>query len=145
MAKDRQPFGGELEAVVNDGYAALDRLNVEIEDAMESMEEKMSGTQRYQDYEAANDCLADHLEAPDVPEFLKSFAVDYVNDTRARESKTKVVQRNNAVAMIQGALDTVRTWIDLEKDDTTDEFNQACEFAEVLEATVNEVEGLDFS
>lgn len=146
MGNKRQPFNSTVEASVSQFWEDLDGIIDDLDGTLSGMEEKMSGTSRYQAYEDAKQELENFQgDAPDIPDFLSDIKLVYYNDTRARESRTYAVRRDNMCAMLDAATSIIKGQLEDHGDEFTEEQRtEAKELVEKLEEMHDEVMGISF-
>lgn len=146
MGNKRQVFHSTIEGCVSQFWEDLDTIASDINDTLEAMPESFQSGNRYSVLDDAKSSFEAHSgDAPDVPEFLGSIKLDYLNDTRAREAVTYKVRRGNMCAMLQGAIDETKNKIENPDDEMSgDDLTEAEELVEKLEEVIIEIEGIQF-
>lgn len=144
MGSRVQEFTSTVGACISNFWSELGTLSEDLDESIGGMEEKLSNTSRYQNYEGSKAIIDNFDDEPDVPDFLADLKVVYTNDTRTRESATYNIRLDNMVAMLQGAVNATSAHLESDKKITDEQRTDAEELVETLENVIAEMEGLSF-
>lgn len=122
---------------VSDAYSELVSLGEECREIVDNAAEGLDQTQRIQTLDETAGEL-ENLSEPDVPEHVADLEIGYSDSvpTRKGRSPSRATRRDNAVAILQGAISALeQKQADLEEIANADEAE--AEPAEAAPATVN--------
>jgi hypothetical protein len=142
-----------LSEAVLDAYGEFQCLRDEVREAMEGLEERFSGTQRYQTLESTADELDGFCdEEVDVPEDIAQAAITFT-ESRNRSTKrapSRAVRCGNACAALEAVINAVEEKEEeVRADDDRGKSGDALleelsDFREKLQEHIDVAQGLDF-
>jgi len=162
---------GEVADVENAYSTLTEELGGEMREWYDNMSENLQGGDKGSQVEEAASTL-EGLECPDVPEAVAGLEITYTQQHKGgKKGDPRWLRRDNEVSIITAAAETVRGWIDDAQqaitdselpddaeDDSTLQFREedwdlgalksaieeAETFADALESSVSDAEGVEF-
>lgn len=152
-SKARVTVTSTVLGAIEGAFAELSSLKDECESWKDSLEEKFSGTDKYNTLEATVSALEFADDVPDLPEECGNFGISYVENQSRNLSRAK--RRDNATSALSAAIDGIREWAserreaaDVADEDEADEIEteatEAEEAADTLEGQKDEADGAEF-
>lgn len=129
---------------VSDAFSELESLKDEMTEWRDNLEEKFSGTQKYEDVSACCDEL-EQVDEVEVPEVIGEVKIAYseMRNRRKGRGESRSVRRDNAVAVLQAAKDAAENWLEgLPEDDENKD--QVSTFIDELDTQIGYAEGAEF-
>jgi len=141
---------GTILAAIEGGRSLLEELRDECQEVVDGLEERFSGTARYETMSSTVDVL-DFVDdgEPELPDEAGDFGISYTEDQR--KNLSRAARRDNAVNMLSAAADGLREWASQEQEDHQDDSDwdesdvtNAEEVADQLEEWVGNAEDAEF-
>jgi hypothetical protein len=136
-----EPHTGEI-SDISSAFSELSGLAEEMREGFDNMESNgLGSTPKCERYGEAADAL-ENISEVEAPDWLSSVAITYTEMVNKRKGRgpSRDVRRNNAVAILQAALQAAQ---DLEDFDEGQE-EERDEFCTELENAIGEAEGVEF-
>jgi hypothetical protein len=106
-----------LMATLSDCIGELTSIGEECGESRDNLEERFSGTERYQNFSDAADEL-EGIEEPDIPECYREHPVTYTTFHKGgKRGDSKSQRLSNAMAGIEAALSEVNDLLEAEEDE----------------------------
>lgn len=150
-------YSSDVAGAIGDAYSEFQSLRDEMSEWRDSLEDKLSHTQKYEEVSSAADALDGFCDdEPDVPEGLDG-AVKTTQQVSARKGRgeSRAVRCSNALSLLGAAIAVVEETIekiDGEADEKTGELSEELEeekatleeLKDHLENAAQEAEGVEF-
>lgn len=137
-----------IECKVGDVEAALDsltNLGSECREIVDNAPDGLRDSDRISTFDETASAL-EGIFAMDIPECVTDldFNVQQMVSARKGRGESRAVQRDNEVAILEGALERVRTALDEDEITVEDERDEADTFATELESVIDDVRDVEF-
>ena len=149
-SKSRVPVTGSVLGAIEGAFSELEELKQECSDWKDNLEERFSGTAKYETLDSTVSAL-EFVDngIPDLPGESGDFSISWIEDQSKKLSRSK--RRDNATAMLSAAIDGLREWAekvreeaDEDDDDSETEATEAEEAADELEGYKDEADSAEF-
>lgn len=145
MGNRALPVSGNISSVTTSALEDISNLRDDLEEAIDSMSERLSTTERFERFEEAGNIIDNMLLEIDIPDAISDIELVYSRDTRTRESSTKTGQRNNILNQLNAIISESQNWIDNEIEKQEEDEVEVEDFINNLQDICDELEALDLS
>lgn len=143
---------------VSGGFSELEELASECREMFDNASEGLQQTQRLQTFDETASTLEGLCE-PDVPEYVGElrFQVRQEIPNRPRRGLSRATRRDNAVALLQGAMEAIQERIEkweanrdeegateAQQSENQDYIDEAQSLVDELESAIGDAEGTEF-
>lgn len=127
-------------SAISDAFSEIQFLADEMTEWAGNMEEKLSHTEKYQAVSDAADELGNHVDEPEIPEWLGELKINYTEQVNKRKGAgcSRAVRLFNAQAILQAARDAADNWEIEEGEEEIEEEKGKKEEAEQLVSDLEE-------
>lgn len=135
----------KIEDAISSGYSILLELRDEVQEVFDNATENLQQTSRMQTFSDTAGTLDNFVDdEPDVPEVVRdvTMRVTTTEPRSARQTASRSVRRDNAVAYLRAAAEALTERLDGMPDGDAKDEAQA--LVEKLEQDADEAEGVEF-
>jgi len=128
---------------IDDAFSELQSLGEECREVVDNSGDQLANTSRIQTLDETASTLENFSEF-DIPECVAEVAITYteLEPTRKGRAASRVVRRDNAVAVLRAALDVLEEW--QAEQAAHDDIEEVEELARCVSEMVDDAEGCEF-
>ncbi len=145
------PVTSSIADAISGGYGDLTELRDEVRDIVDNAPEGLADSQRIQTLGETADELDNYADSePDVPsegiyESLKDAPAHWTENRLKSRSRSRATRRDEAVTMLQAAVDGIQQWMDDQVEAKADaDVSDAQQLMGDVQEAIDSAEGVEF-
>jgi hypothetical protein len=130
---------------ITDAVSELESLAEECREIVDNSGEKLAETQRIQTFSETADTL-EGISEPSIPDVISGDGISYIEMVPSRKGRgtSRSTRRDNAVNVLQAALDAAEDFLDDEENEEHDERSDVEMFVSEVQDIIDNAEGCEF-
>lgn len=132
-------------SAISDACSALEELGGECREIVDNASDGLKETSRIQTFDETAGTL-ESISEPDVPECIAELPITYSEQvsTRKGRGESRAVRCQNAVSVLQAAVEAAQEWLDDEANAEHNDRDDVDTFVNEVESIISDAESCEF-